>query len=103
MHVQEMHVVMTATRRDRAPEMKAVLDRIETEIIHEKRGAVAWLAQQLSLRKQAISRWSRVPIRRVTQVSALVGIPKHKLRPDLPDLFPPPVEGKKRKPKAPVS
>lgn len=99
--------------------MKAVIDRVESKLIDERlrrwiametamdrppsqrdiakmreslegRGGITWLARALGLKKQAISRWHRVPIERVTRVSQLTGIPRHEVRPDKPELFPHP-------------
>lgn len=42
---------------------------------------------------QAVSKWIRagyVPVDHVAIIEALSGIPRHLIRPDRPDLFPPP-------------
>ena len=45
---------------------------------------------------QSVSDWKakgRVPTDRVPGMEKLTGIPRHLIRPDRPDLFPPPQEG----------
>lgn len=97
---------MPASRRNRSPEIAALLNRIETQIIPEEkrsglhrdderdrvawhpRGGISWLARKLGIKKQAISRWRRVPVDRVPVISKLTGIPRYKIRPDKPDIFP---------------
>lgn len=59
-------------------------------ILLEKHGTTIEVAKVLRRTRQAISTWSRVPIEQVHAVSKLTGIPPHKLRPDLPDIFPKP-------------
>lgn len=77
---------MPRTQRQRSPEMIAILDLIEARF---NVGGITWLAQQLGTSKQAVSRWERVPIERVSEVSQITGIPRAQIRPDKPHIFPP--------------
>lgn len=43
------------------------------------------IARQLSLTRQATSKWTRVPADRVRSVADITGYPLHVLRPDLYD------------------
>lgn len=40
--------------------------------------------------QQAICQWVVVPVMRVLDVEKITGVPKYELRPDLPEMFPPP-------------
>ena len=40
------------------------------------------LAEKLEIKPQAVSQWSRVPLRRVFDVERVTGIPHAELRPD---------------------
>ena len=53
--------------------------------------SLAWLGAALDppICKQAVSRWDRVPLERVREVSLLTNIPAHEIR---PDVFDPPAE-----------
>lgn len=44
----------------------------------------------IGVTRQAMWKWDTIPPTRVPGVSKLTGIPKHELRPDLPELFPKP-------------
>lgn len=49
--------------------------------------------RRIGIRPQSISRWLRqgyIPVDRVPAMEAITGIPRHVIRPDRPDLFPPP-------------
>jgi DNA-binding transcriptional regulator YdaS (Cro superfamily) len=46
-------------------------------------GGVSALAHALSIERQAVSKWTRVPLERVVKVSKITGIPREKIRPDL--------------------
>lgn len=60
-----------------------------------ERGRTSELARILDRTPSAITQWhGLVPVHLVTRVSKITRIPKHKLRPDLPDLFPPPHRAK---------
>lgn len=51
------------------------------------------LAQPMGLTQSAVAQWLRrggVPIERVPEVERLSGVPRWRIRPDRPDLFPPP-------------
>lgn len=51
------------------------------------------LARALNVSQPAIALWRRrgfVPIERVPAVEAITGVPRYRIRPDRPDLFPPP-------------
>lgn len=50
------------------------------------------LAERLGISQTAIKKWPHIPIERVPLVSEISGFAKHELRPDRPDLFPPPTE-----------
>lgn len=47
-----------------------------------KMGTSKKLADELKIKPQAVSQWSRIPLNRVFKVSELTGIPSHELRPD---------------------
>lgn len=49
----------------------------------EKAGSVKALAELLGLKPQGISQWRRIPAERAARISAITGIPRHELRPDL--------------------
>lgn len=87
-------------RRDRPQAMAAIITHVETQLIHKKRGGIAWLADRLGLTKQALSRWSAVPLDRVSAVSQITGIPPHEIRPDKPDIWPVVQTKKRRKDRA---
>lgn len=55
-------------------------------------GGTTALARACGVNKATPYSWSRVPPQHVPAVSAVTGIPPHDLRPDLPQLFPPPSE-----------
>lgn len=75
-------------RRDRSPALAALIKHVEAELTPQKgRGGIAWLARAVGVRKQALSRWDRVPLDRVPAVSRATGLPKYKIRPDVPDIF----------------
>lgn len=44
---------------------------------------MARVATGLGITRGAVAQWRKVPAERVAEVSALTGIPKHELRPDL--------------------
>lgn len=48
------------------------------------------IARQIGVSRQALFKWKQVPIERVPRVAELSGISAHRIRPDLPALFPPP-------------
>jgi len=50
----------------------------------------AKIAQACNITRQAVGLWRKVPIDRVPVVEQVTGIPRHRLRPDRPDLFPTP-------------
>lgn len=45
-------------------------------------GAYRRIAEACSIRPQAVSQWTVVPLERVPAVEAATGIPRHELRPD---------------------
>lgn len=54
------------------------------------------LARVCGCRPQSVSKWHRrggIPPKRVPAISRATGLPRHWLRPDLPDMFPPPLSG----------
>lgn len=58
-------------------------------------GNASELARRLRIRPQSLYNWVRrtggkIPLERVPDVSKASGVPPHKLRPDLPEFFPPP-------------
>lgn len=61
------------------------------ELAIMRAGSVTKLAAANKVRSQAIAYWKKkgIPIGRVPKVSDMTGIPRHELRPDRPDLFPP--------------
>lgn len=48
------------------------------------------LGDHLGITAIAVWKWRKVPFERVPAISRLTGIPPHELRPDLPEIFPPP-------------
>ena len=59
---------------------------------HQHAGSTA-LAKMLGLTPQQVSKWRRkgmIPIGWVPAVEKATGVPRHVLRPDRTDLFPPP-------------
>lgn len=51
------------------------------------------LARRIGVAQPQIPKWRKkgmVPLERVPAVSDATGLPKHVIRPDLPDFFPPP-------------
>ncbi len=48
-----------------------------------RRGTVTRIAAALGISPAAVSQWQRVPPERVAQLAGLLGLPPHKLRPDL--------------------
>lgn len=51
----------------------------------EAKGGInlAWLADELKIKRQAVHAWKRVPAARMHDVERLLGIPWSRLRPDL--------------------
>jgi Putative antitoxin of bacterial toxin-antitoxin system, YdaS/YdaT len=60
------------------------LDRVIERISRPK------LAKALKISRIAVWKWRHVPIERVPRVAEITGLPRHEIRPDRPDLFPPP-------------
>ncbi len=58
------------------------MDKI-TDTAVNRAGGVSALADHLGLTRQAVFKWTRIPAHHVMKVSALVGIPPEKLRPDI--------------------
>lgn len=54
-----------------------------SEWLEAERGRVTKLAAALKITHGAISQWKRVPIDRVADVSAITGIPREELRPEI--------------------
>jgi hypothetical protein len=106
-------------RRERSPELWHVIDVAEQIIVQKRldkwmadrvdagyppsaqeillmrrslegKGGITWIAQAVRASKQAVSRWYQVPVERVSAISEATGIPRYKIRPDKPDLFPHP-------------
>jgi Putative antitoxin of bacterial toxin-antitoxin system, YdaS/YdaT len=46
-------------------------------------GTMVALAKTLGLTRQAISKWKNIPLRHVTTLSNMTGIPRERLRPDI--------------------
>ncbi|MBL6077296.1 pyruvate kinase [Belnapia sp. T18] len=55
----------------------------ELEDILARRGAVTRIAAALGISPAAVSQWQRVPAERVADLSRLLDLPPHRLRPDL--------------------
>ena len=56
-------------------------------------GGGSALARLVNVKQPQIPAWrkkGRIPLERVPAVSEATGLPKHVLRPDLPQFFPPP-------------
>src|SRR5262245_9742100 len=68
-------------RRKRSPEMTRIIESVSS---------LAWLAAQFTppICKQAVSRWNKVPLDRVKELSEITGIPTYEIR---PDVFEPPI------------
>jgi len=60
------------------------------EKIKQSGCTLANLAREMRVEKSTVTRWmqSRVPAERVADISAITGIPKHELRPDIFDPAP---------------
>jgi DNA-binding transcriptional regulator YdaS (Cro superfamily) len=56
-------------------------------MVREVRGTAGRIAQACGLGREAVWRWRKVPARHVLAVESLLGIPRHKIR---PDIYPPP-------------
>lgn len=61
-------------RYDRDPAIMAVLFKV---------GNAVKLATHLGISRQAVSRWKKVPMRHLSAISDLTGIPRQELRPDV--------------------
>lgn len=71
------------------------MSEFSVDQIVRKAGGNAAFGRALGITGQAISYWlseGKVPLERVPAVSKLTGIPRHLIRPDRPDMFPPPDE-----------
>lgn len=69
------------------------MDRATLKLIIVQAGGNSHLARLLGIRPQSISKWialGTVPIDQVPKMARITGVPRHLLRPDRPDLFPPP-------------
>ena len=53
------------------------------EYLNAERGRRIALAGTLKINPSAISQWDEVPIKRVAEIAAATGIPRHELRPDV--------------------
>lgn len=53
------------------------------EIAAKKAGGLVALARRLGISHQSFYKWERVPAERVAAISAIAGIPRHELRPDI--------------------
>ncbi len=89
--------ITVETAGGRSPDPKEIARKRKELANNPVRGSIAWLARQLHLKKQAVSRWDTVPVERVPMVSAVTGLPRHKIRPDKPDIYPAPIEERGRK------
>jgi len=51
----------------------------------EAKGGInlAWLADELKIKRQAVHAWKRVPAQRMMDVSRVLDVPCERLRPDL--------------------
>lgn len=57
------------------------------KMVHNVRGTAPRIAQVCKINREAVWNWQRVPAEHVLRVEALLGIPRHLIR---PDLYPPP-------------
>lgn len=64
-------------------------------------GGLSRLADGLKISRSAVSQWEEIPIRRVAEVSALTGLPRETLRPDV--FGEPPAKPSKRAGKSQMS
>lgn len=62
----------------RSPQLQELLESVPS---------LAWLAIRIGVCRQAISRWNKIPLSRVTAISHATGIPPENLRPDAFDIF----------------
>lgn len=51
--------------------------------IIKKAGGVYCLARQLKISHVAVYRWKHIPVRRLSDVERITGIPREELRPDI--------------------
>lgn len=75
---------------DMAKRMKTILREARDRAIAAIPGGVSGTKRALKITRFAVQQWQAIPPLRVPAISELSGIPKHELRPDMPDLFPPP-------------
>lgn len=61
-------------RYDRDPAIMAVLF---------KYGNAVKLATHLGITRQAVSRWTKIPMKHLSAISEFTGIPRQELRPDV--------------------
>jgi len=52
-------------------------------LVFEKVGYASLLALQLGISRQAVSKWKQVPLRHITMIVGLTGLPREILRPDI--------------------
>ena len=53
------------------------------ERVFRKCGNMSNLARKLNLSRQAVSKWDRVPLTHIKQVSEVTGLTREELRPDI--------------------
>lgn len=53
--------------------------------VKRRAGGAHALARRLGISRQAVTRWQKVPIGRVRQVAAIIGVPARCIRPDIFD------------------
>lgn len=64
-----------------------ILFMMEIEEIIKKAGGCTRLARYLGITHRAVTKWKRVPVKRLAAVSKITGIPVDELRADLAQLF----------------
>ncbi len=53
------------------------------KIAVQKAGSVQALARRLRISRQAVDKWTQIPVNRIAAISRLFGIPREVLRPDI--------------------
>ena len=57
------------------------------ELLRDRRGLMARIAEQLGISGAAVRAWETVPLEHLLEVERITGIDRAKLRPDLARLF----------------
>ena len=57
------------------------------DMVFEKAGGRAKLAEALNISRQTTYQWKRVPFEHIKKIEELTGMSRHELRPDLSEFF----------------